>query len=695
MNRLLFTVAVLAAPLWGQSIGNSFSFGGSGSVYSSLGATIFLRDTAQSIAVDTSGNVIVAGTAFSPDFPQVHALTQVAFPCEQGCGIFRAPFVAKLDATGSSLVYATLLGAPSPTLSQDVSLLPTAVAVDAAGNAYVTGTTNLPNFPTAKGVALTPLGGSDAFLIKLDPTGNVIYSTLFGSSGEDAGSALALGPNSVVYIVRSTVLQSPGVATSDQEQFLTTLDASTGRVLTAIDLGQGRNPQLTPGLPSQVNVALTTGCLGCSPQVIVQRVDTSASKVLNTPYSGPMGETLIGMATGADESLYLAVNTSEQPTIKHFDPAGTPQLTTTIAQLKQGSPKAFALDQSGKFYLGGTAFPGLPQLHSSQPSPIYSSCPYYSPSGGFRGYTVCANSGFITSWNATTAGLNWSTYIGGNSSTVFAITTDSQGNVYIAGQGLALSGPNAGKSVSIVKFTQQNPAITINPDALTDSASYYPGLPNPRGLATVFLSGVSGIEGTLTAQTVPLPMQLAGVSVRVDGVLAPLLAISNNGQGQQINFQVPSTQNLDSGTIVQISQGNNSTFFGAPRTPPGIFVLPDGTPAIQHAADYSLVTAAKPVVPGETIIIYVTGLADPHTLPADGTPFTEVIPVSEVSVSVGGLAQQILYAGGAPGLIGVYQINCKISAPLASGPQTLSVGSRNPFSTGFQTLSKPVTLVVQ
>ena len=108
MNRLLVTVAVLAAPLWGQSIGNSFSFGGSGSVYSSLGATIFLRDTAQSIAVDTSGNVIVAGTAFSPDFPQVHALTQVAFPCEQGCGIFRAPFVAKLDATGSSLVYATL-----------------------------------------------------------------------------------------------------------------------------------------------------------------------------------------------------------------------------------------------------------------------------------------------------------------------------------------------------------------------------------------------------------------------------------------------------------------------------------------------------------------------------------------------------------------------------------------------------------
>ena len=116
-------------------------------------------DVALGIAVDAAGNAYVTGLTGSANFPTANAL-QAAFG-----GGFRDAFVAKLNAAGSVLDYSTYLGGSSFDEGLDI-------AVDAAGNAYVTGVTNSADFPTANALQGTLDGGSfDAFVAKLsDPS---------------------------------------------------------------------------------------------------------------------------------------------------------------------------------------------------------------------------------------------------------------------------------------------------------------------------------------------------------------------------------------------------------------------------------------------------------------------------------------------------------------------------------------------
>ncbi len=76
-------------------------------------------------------------------------------------------------------------------------------------------------------------------------------------------------------------------------------------------------------------------------------------------------------------------------------------------------------------------------------------------------------------------------------------------------------------------------------NSLVNSASYAPGLPAGGGLATLFVEGLTGVNGIEEGTDYRFRL-LAGVSVKVGGELAPLLAIAGlPGGGQQINFQVP------------------------------------------------------------------------------------------------------------------------------------------------------------
>src|SRR5207249_4662150 len=117
-----------------------------------------------SIAVDTAGNAYVTGVTYSTDFPTAHPL-QPAF------GGSRYAFVAKLNASGSALVYSTFL------VGSDI-YAGLGIAVDPAGNAYVTGWTASSNFPTAHPLQ-PPLGAAlDAFVAQLNASGSaLVYST--------------------------------------------------------------------------------------------------------------------------------------------------------------------------------------------------------------------------------------------------------------------------------------------------------------------------------------------------------------------------------------------------------------------------------------------------------------------------------------------------------------------------------------
>jgi hypothetical protein len=129
-------------------------------------------DYGNGIAVDTAGNAYLIGHSSSPDFPLANPLQ----PALRGS---YNVFVSKLDATGSTLVYSTYLGGSAFEFGDGI-------AVDTAGNAYVTGSTASSDFPTVNPLQPSLRGDADAFVAKLDPTGAaLLYSTYLGGASSD------------------------------------------------------------------------------------------------------------------------------------------------------------------------------------------------------------------------------------------------------------------------------------------------------------------------------------------------------------------------------------------------------------------------------------------------------------------------------------------------------------------------------
>ena len=166
---------------------------GTGLVYCTfLGGSSF--ESAKGITVNSAGEAFVTGSTQSTDFPT----TPGAF--DTTAGEYDNAFVAKLDASGASLVYSTYLGG---------SRLDTgsAIAIDTFGNAYVTGTTASTDFPITAGapdtalVQPTSFDPYDAFVAKLNPTGSALmYSTFLGGSKSDEGYAIAVDGGGNAYI---------------------------------------------------------------------------------------------------------------------------------------------------------------------------------------------------------------------------------------------------------------------------------------------------------------------------------------------------------------------------------------------------------------------------------------------------------------------------------------------------------------
>jgi hypothetical protein len=131
---------------------------GSGLVYSTyLGGSGDAGDAGRDIAVDAAGSAYVSGVTSSTDFPTTAGAVQTTYG-----GHFFDAFVTKLSSTGSALVYSTYLGGNFDDFLGDI-------AVDSAGSAYVTGSTDSTNFPTTAGaVQTTTAGRSDALVAKIE-----------------------------------------------------------------------------------------------------------------------------------------------------------------------------------------------------------------------------------------------------------------------------------------------------------------------------------------------------------------------------------------------------------------------------------------------------------------------------------------------------------------------------------------------
>ena len=159
-------------------------------------------DIGHAIAV-MAGSAYITGSTESDDFPATPGAFQRAKAGEGDA------FVAKLNAGGTALEFATYLGGPRASGDAAVFSVGLAIDADAEGNVYVGGNTTSPHFPVTPGACQPVIGGgdgmTDGFAVKLNPAGSaLVYATYLGGSGSDSISALAVGDDGSLYVTGST-----------------------------------------------------------------------------------------------------------------------------------------------------------------------------------------------------------------------------------------------------------------------------------------------------------------------------------------------------------------------------------------------------------------------------------------------------------------------------------------------------------
>jgi hypothetical protein len=156
--------------------------------------------------VDPAGQAIVVGYTGSTDFPTTPGAFQTTFqPHRPGIAPPRTGFLTKLASTGATLVYSTYLGPGGPnSLGGASENFASALALDPAGAAYVTGRTCSADFPTTPDAFSTYSELCDAFVTKLDAAGALVYSTTLGGPSTDGGNAIAVDGLGRAVVIGST-----------------------------------------------------------------------------------------------------------------------------------------------------------------------------------------------------------------------------------------------------------------------------------------------------------------------------------------------------------------------------------------------------------------------------------------------------------------------------------------------------------
>lgn len=684
-------------------------------------------DIASGMALDASGNIYIAGLAYSPDFPLVNPLPIT--PVAQGPYSACPPsFVAKLSPDGKTILYSTLL--------TGCSMSAPSIAADSSGNVYVAG--------AVSGAALVEVGGStaqemdQAFVVKLDTNGVLKAAIAFGGSGVSAATSAALGRDGKLYIAGTTGSSDFPVTsgaleaslTSTPDVFLMKLDPAllsgnqppSGAVLYSTYLAQGSAPFVAADAAGNAYVAASTTSTdwvatagvyqsqcwdasraGCA-DGIVAKVNPAGGQFLYVTYlGGSEYDTIGGLAIDNSGDVYLTGTTdsfdfpttpgaydslffSETGFVVELSPDASHLIYGTYLGDGPTSGSAIAIDSSGDAWIGGwTEDSGLPVQNGIQQSLFNAICSYYTPSGSIpSSVSYCPQAGYVMELNASGSTVQWATYFGSGNAQLNAPATlpieavlnsillDPAGNVLVAGNQLAITSaaasPSPNNTASVVRIA---PAGTsLSKLSVANAAGFQAGLPAPGGIASLFVDGIPP-TGTVVAPGTPLPKQLAGIAVLVDGVAAPIFAVANATYpaNTQVNFQVPFElwTGAPAPHIVEVQHGGQSAFIVPQQAGPGIFTGPNGG-VIQHASDYSLVTLQNPVKRGETLIIYASGLGYVSTPVPSGEAATAADPIgpnqcNQVMTNAG----TVSYAGLTPGFPGLYQVNVQVSQYLPPG----------------------------
>jgi uncharacterized protein (TIGR03437 family) len=266
--------------------------------------------------------------------------------------------------------------------------------------------------------------------------------------------------------------------------------------------------------------------------------------------------------------------------------------------------------------------------------------------------------------------------------------------------------------IPVFSVAQTSQTITIT--AVTDSVDFQPGLPQKGSLASIFVTGLEGSPGVIAATQYPLSNVLDGISVWINFLPAPILAIALENGYQQINVQVPWEGQGDPLNVEVFQNGigaqTEAAYTGSTLSSLSVFFADvNGFGIVQHASDYSLVTPQNPAHAGEYVVAYGINLGPVGNTPASGTPapfdpLTIAIPVFPVcsmndvirwgnldSVPLG--QSPALFVGLTPGTVGVYQVNFQVPASLPAGDVPISFG-RDLSETNFTQCPGPGSFTI-
>ncbi len=324
----------------------------------------------QAITVDSAGNAYVTGNTFSDDFPTVNPIQSAH------AGGSTDAFLSKLNAAGSALVYSTYLGGDANDSGEGIK-------VDSAGNVYLGGDTFSTNFPTANPIQAALGGNGDAFVLKVNAAGNaLVYSTYLGGSAREACEDLAIDSAGNAYVTGDTesnnfptanaFQSSNGGTVLLQDAYVAKINAAGSAFVFSTYLG-GTGGEVGFGIAvdaaSNVYVAGATGsnttfptanALQCAraggADVFATKFNAAGSALVYSTYlGGAAGDEARGVALDALGNAYIAGFTSSAdfPTVNAIQstfggtaPPGGDAFLFKLSEATAGPASALAFTQT-------------------------------------------------------------------------------------------------------------------------------------------------------------------------------------------------------------------------------------------------------------------------------------------------------------------------------------------------------------
>ncbi len=485
----------------GTALEYSTYLGGGGNPSSNVG------DIGYDIAVDSSGEAYVSGLTGSSNFP----VTPGALQTVQKNHSYSA-FVTKLNSQGNDLIYSTYLGG-GPNESSS-----TAIAIDASGNAYVTGKAVYYGFPVTKGAyqttnhSLLAETGSNAFVSKLNSQGTgLVYSTYLGGSTNDFGNGIAVDASGDAYVV--------GNASSTDFP----VTAGAFQVVNNAANQQGFNIFVTKLNSSGTALEYST-YLGGSYADNGNGIAIDASG--HAYVTGGSASSDFPVTPGAFQS----VNKGADAIVAKLNPSGTAlDYATYLGGSSLNTGSAIAVDASGNAYVSGTA--------DTDGEAGQNPAPFPTTPGAFQSVNYAAGGdAFLTKLNKAGSALAYSTYLGGNDggpADGYGVAVDMDGNAYVAGFAGTLTFP-----VTPGAFQTKNKAGQTHPTT--------------NAFVTKFALGQPVAQFSTILETFPNAPFNSSSAPPVE-----LLTVTNVGTGT-LNF----TTAVDSPNYTVLSDGENTCTTG-------------------------------------------------------------------------------------------------------------------------------------